>query len=231
MGSTLLHFHRGIPEEEKELIGLERMANFLSNKSGKKITCTSLKEGFFDKWMTVMPRRVTELAEFPIEDYLNPFLKNYGIALTQDEMIEAMDIQASEFQKSLWVEDGVIDLLKFLKTKKYKIGVISNSCVYDEVNINHFKATQLFSYIDGFTFSYYLKVRKPRPEIFLTALQRLSASPETSLMIGDSLPADVQGSQNLGMRGIWYNPERKVNNSQIVPYATIEMLKDLKQLF
>ena len=63
----------------------------------------------------------------------------------------------------------------------------------------------LADFFDSFTFSYYIGERKPKPIIFNRALSRTSSNPETSLMVGDSLKADVYGAQEIGMKGVWYN--------------------------
>lgn len=51
-----------------------------------------------------------------------------------------------------------------------------------------------------------VRVYKPRARIFEVALERLRApAPEDVVHVGDSLTADVEGAQRLGMRTIWVN--------------------------
>jgi HAD superfamily hydrolase (TIGR01450 family) len=47
---------------------------------------------------------------------------------------------------------------------------------------------------------------KPRPYLFREALARLGVSPGEAVMIGDSLLADVQGAQGVGLRTVWLAP-------------------------
>ncbi len=49
-------------------------------------------------------------------------------------------------------------------------------------------------------------VGKPRPHLFREALARLGTSPGDAVMIGDSLLADVQGAQAVGLRTVWLAP-------------------------
>ena len=49
-------------------------------------------------------------------------------------------------------------------------------------------------------------VNKPDPAIFRHALGVAGAEKETSIMIGDSLEADVMGALNFGMDAIYFNP-------------------------
>jgi len=51
-------------------------------------------------------------------------------------------------------------------------------------------------------------VKKPEPGIFDLALERASANPFDSIMIGDDLHVDIAGARNFGMDQIWFNPEK-----------------------
>ena len=48
-------------------------------------------------------------------------------------------------------------------------------------------------------------VKKPNSKVFLTALKKANSLPEESVMIGDSLEADILGANNIGMQTIFYN--------------------------
>ena len=46
-------------------------------------------------------------------------------------------------------------------------------------------------------------MKKPDPEIFLRALEKLNVSAQESIFIGDHPENDVKAAQNVGMKGIW----------------------------
>ena len=48
-----------------------------------------------------------------------------------------------------------------------------------------------------------LGVAKPDQRIFAAALDAIGASADTAVMIGDSLPRDIGGAHNAGLRSIW----------------------------
>ena len=54
---------------------------------------------------------------------------------------------------------------------------------------------------------------KPRPEIFLRALELINVRPEEVLHIGDSLSSDIAGAKGLGINTCWLNRNRKNNSS------------------
>lgn len=232
MGSTLLDFHQGPSDDEKDKLGLVEMANYLSEFSETKICADELEEKFFSPWQSfITPRRKEFLEEYPIEDFLSPFLKQKGIRLEKYQLIEALDKQSLHYRKYLAMEQDLAKTLTTLKDSGIKLGVISNSCNYDEINLAHFEYMGIKDFFDSFTFSYYLRIRKPRREIFESALKALSAKPETSLMVGDSLEADVKGASFLGMKTAWYNPERKTIKTNIKSDCEIFSLRELTSLY
>ncbi len=56
-------------------------------------------------------------------------------------------------------------------------------------------------------FSYGSGAMKPRGEIFMKAMAELCADPLTSLMVGDSVEADMRGAKACGMRTCLYDPD------------------------
>ena len=76
-------------------------------------------------------------------------------------------------------------------------------------------------------------IGKPQPQIFKTALHRLNASPETTIMVGDRLETDILGAQAVGIRtvlllsGVATREELAV--SEIQPDRIHDSLADLTQ--
>ena len=54
-----------------------------------------------------------------------------------------------------------------------------------------------------------LGIRKPNPLIFMHTLNALRVAPEETVMVGDSLRADVAGANQLGIFAIW-KPNRRI---------------------
>ncbi|HEY9710559.1 MAG TPA: HAD family hydrolase, partial [Oculatellaceae cyanobacterium] len=46
--------------------------------------------------------------------------------------------------------------------------------------------------------------RKPEPEIFYRALQKLRVTAEQSVFVGDHPTTDVLGAKNIGMKTVWF---------------------------
>jgi putative hydrolase of the HAD superfamily len=58
-------------------------------------------------------------------------------------------------------------------------------------------------YFDAILVSEWEGIKKPDPQIFIRALEKLSISPNESIFIGDHPENDVKAAQNVGMKGIW----------------------------
>jgi YjjG family noncanonical pyrimidine nucleotidase len=104
--------------------------------------------------------------------------------------------------------DGTIEILEYLK-KKYTLHIITNG--FAEVQDRKMSNSKIKPYFKTITNSELAGAKKPNPIIFDYALQTANAQTETSLMIGDSLDADVQGALNFGMEALFYNPNRAEN--------------------
>lgn len=92
--------------------------------------------------------------------------------------------------------DAVLTLAA-LKTRGYKMGIISNTSSMTQV----FKTLTAYGIADFFgsvTLSSVEGIRKPAPEIFLNALRAIGSKANTTAYVGDTLSRDVIGSQRAG---------------------------------
>jgi putative hydrolase of the HAD superfamily len=95
------------------------------------------------------------------------------------------------------------ETLRYLKDK-YTLHLISNG--FKESSELKVGNTNIGGYFEHFIISEIVGVNKPDPAIFEHALNLAGASKDESLMIGDSLEADVYGAINFGMDAIYFNP-------------------------
>ncbi len=74
---------------------------------------------------------------------------------------------------------------------------------------NRFARSPLTDLVSGIAISEELGISKPRPELFLRALEPLGVAPRDALMIGDGIGSDIRGANNAGIDACWYNPHGK----------------------
>jgi putative hydrolase of the HAD superfamily len=98
------------------------------------------------------------------------------------------------------------ETLTYLKDK-YRMYVISNG--FKESTEMKIHNNGLGIYFDHVIISEVVGINKPDKAIFDHALGLAKATVSESMMIGDSIEADIRGAQNFGMKAIYFNPEGK----------------------
>jgi putative hydrolase of the HAD superfamily len=73
---------------------------------------------------------------------------------------------------------------------------------------------------------------KPDPRIFQLALDNMHAKPSEAWMLGDRLEFDIIGAQNMGIKGIWCDYQRKglPADSKVMPDVIIHDISELLNL-
>ncbi len=104
------------------------------------------------------------------------------------------------------------ETLSYLQDK-YVMHIISNG--FKESTEMKIELTDLAKYFVNIIISEEVGVNKPDSAIFKHAVKCAQPEVHTSLMIGDSLEADVRGALAFGMDAIYFNPERKEKPTDI----------------
>ena len=99
---------------------------------------------------------------------------------------------------------GTMELLNYLKPK-YRLHIITNG--FQEIQDKKLRNSKIDGYFEVVVNSEMAGVKKPNPIIFELALHTARTLPDQSLMIGDSLEADIQGALNVGMHALHFNSD------------------------
>ncbi|WP_409200769.1 TIGR02253 family HAD-type hydrolase [Methanobrevibacter sp. DSM 116169] len=99
------------------------------------------------------------------------------------------------------------DILIYLKSKGYRLGVISNGITIKQWE--KLLRLNLYPFFDEVITSGEVGFEKPSPYIFEEALKRMEGNPEKCTMIGNKFKEDVMGAVNAGMSAIYVNPNPK----------------------
>ncbi len=95
------------------------------------------------------------------------------------------------------------EILAYLQSK-YRLHLISNG--FKEASQVKIANSKLQPYFSTIVLSEDVGVHKPDPKIFHYAVRGAETTIASSVMIGDSLEADIQGALNVGMSAIYFNP-------------------------
>lgn len=101
---------------------------------------------------------------------------------------------------------GSEKVLAYLQ-KKYTLHIISNG--FKETTLTKMNVSGLNPYFRNVIISEDVGVNKPHKAIFEYALNKAAAQKHESIMIGDSLEADIRGAQDYGIKAIYFNPLKK----------------------
>ena len=102
--------------------------------------------------------------------------------------------------------EGSRKVLSYLQ-QKFDLHIISNG--FKESTLMKMDRSALNPYFKNVIISEDVGVNKPHQAIFEYALQKAGASKKESIMIGDSLEADIIGAKSFGMQAIFFNPNKK----------------------
>ena len=151
------------------------------------------------------------------------------------------DLEAAEFfglQKTPWhAEDEelypeTMELLKFLREKGYKLGVIANQSLGTEERMRAFGIRDFFDVVVA---SAELGVSKPDRRIFLEALKQAGCEPQNAIMIGDRLDNDIYPAMELGMGTVWvrqgFSAYMKLIPEKPAPDCIIDSIAALGKIF
>ncbi len=111
--------------------------------------------------------------------------------------------------------------------EKYNLHLISNG--FADASETKVSQCDLRKYFATIVISEVVGVHKPHPQIFHYAVTNAKTAISESVMIGDSLEADIRGAQNVGMDAIYFNPKREEVPLDI--RQSITALDELKMLF
>lgn len=188
-----------------------------------------VKAIFFDLWGTLVengsfPSPVKQIwrlipERMSFQDYIVKF-ENSLMTQEFDSLVEAftkvlkdfgtVDKELVEKMVGVWNRNALFSrlfpdakVLKDLK-KKYKLVLLSNSTSEARNVIEKFKIEKYFDLI-------FISCEngKLKSDLFTVALKELKLKPEDAVMVGDSMPTDIQGAEKAGIKGILLDRRNK----------------------
>ncbi|MFH1589379.1 MAG: HAD family hydrolase [archaeon] len=207
-----------------------------------KIKCV-----FFDFWGTLVEngifpspvRRAQRLLrlDVPFSDYIEKFEESF-MTKKFDTLTEAFHNVTSEFGVNppgfvydklvgMWNKNTLlckpypetIAVLEELKKKKYKLVLISNT---DSLSIPQvLDKFDLRKYFDEIVLSFDVGILKTNKKMFEAPLKKLKLKKTDVVMVGDSIPTDIEGAKKAGIRGILVDRRDTRDFEDKIPNLTV----------
>lgn len=149
--------------------------------------------------------------------------------IADDALSKAMSVQFLELLPTRTILfPHAKEILQYLKDKDYQLHLITNG--FEKVQHSKLKYSGLDIFFEEVVTSEGSNSLKPNKEIFDYALLKTGATIANSIMLGDTLDADIQGAMNAGMDQVFVN-HLGVTEIEIKPTYVVNSLKELEQIF
>jgi putative hydrolase of the HAD superfamily len=132
-----------------------------------------------------------------------------------------------EFTNYVRMDENAEEVLRKLHCK-YKLAIVSNFAI-PECVCKLLQAHGLDVFFDAVVVSGAINKRKPSPEIFQKALEKLGVDAENTVFVGDTVDADIQGAKSVGMRTIFIERRAQKEIERVRPDQTIRSLSELSK--
>ena len=127
-------------------------------------------------------------------------------------------------QKAHLIE-GAAEVCRRL-AKKYRLFIVTNGIKF--VQERRFAACAIKDHFENVFISEEVGFEKPHRGYFDAVSQKIEGfSPDTALIIGDSLTSDIKGGCNYGIDTCWYNPRGNANRAELPITYEIRALEEL----
>ena len=124
------------------------------------------------------------------------------------------------------VFSGAMELLDNLIDRGYELYAATNGITY--IQTGRLEQSGIAPYFKQIFISEQLHTQKPDAEFYEKIGSRIpNFDKKYTLMIGDSLSADIQGGENAGIDTVWYNSQHLENTTQLHPTYEVHSYKAL----
>ena len=146
----------------------------------------------------------------------------FGIDASPEETTSYYEKKLSEESDLM---DGAYELLQFLYGK-YRLYVVSNGTLIAQQGRT--KNTGITDFFDSHFISQQIGFEKPQQEFFDYCFAHIpDFKKEETILVGDSISADITGGKNAGIKTVWFNPG---GEQSCLPDYEIHALSELKTL-
>lgn len=133
-------------------------------------------------------------------DYVRYICEQMGLKVPEERINIAARVPYAITQEYITrPREGAIEMLSYLKSRGYKIGLISD-CAPELPEI--WDDTPFAPYFDVTVFSCIAGMNKADPRIFQIAVKKLGVEPESCIYIADGMRNELANAKSLGMNSI-----------------------------
>ena len=197
LGNTLLY--SDVPSPERVQAACKVMANEFAGR-GYPVSPEEFAAKHFENLLKYYDIREQENIEQGAESVFRQTLADFGFTGVPEKDIAAFLASFYRTTQGNWhLDEDAIPTLEKIITQQRRIGLITNAGYAEDIR-QLLRKNKLEPYFSSVVISAEVGFRKPHPEIFQIALRQMGSAPEQSVMVGDSLLADIYGASRCGLR-------------------------------
>jgi HAD superfamily hydrolase (TIGR01549 family) len=125
-----------------------------------------------------------------------------GLEVPRETLWQILDLEQLCWDRALRLAEDAHPVLDALRSRGLKTGVASNAPFPPAMMHRQLRHHGLAERLDAAVFSSEVGRRKPAPELYRAALDRLAVAPGDALYVGDRVVEDYEGPRRLGMRAL-----------------------------
>ncbi|MBN1245649.1 HAD family hydrolase [Candidatus Bathyarchaeota archaeon] len=205
---------------------LKRLHRFLV-KNGVDVRFSVFRDAYIKARDALYVEADAKLEELHFNHRISNALKSIGYSFdVESEVVSGATNEFCEgFMEYVRIDDHTKSALEKLHGK-YKLGIVSNFAIPECVDklLEQHGLDKLF---DVVVVSGAVNKRKPSPEIFQKALEKLGVNAENAVFVGDTVDADIIGAKAAGMKVIFIERRVQKEAEQACPNQTIKSLSEL----
>lgn len=125
-----------------------------------------------------------------------------GLEVPRETLYRILDLEQRCWDRAVRLAPGALETLDRLRARGLRTAVASNAPFPPEMLHRQVRANGIADRVEAVVFSSEIGRRKPAPELYRAALDRLGVGPPEALYVGDRLEEDYEGPRRLGMRAL-----------------------------
>jgi len=148
-----------------------------------------------------------------IEERCKAVLKQVNIE-TDEAIDKLIQLEIKALKNSVQLIQGVDHMMKTLVSHGTKLAIISNSTctglkILSLLEIDHYFTSSFFSFFE--------KLWKPDPALYLLACDRLKVKPARTAYVSDGDRGELQGAASAGLLPVQFDPTNQYPHTPVPP--------------
>jgi putative hydrolase of the HAD superfamily len=205
---------------------LKKMHEFIVQK-GITISFPTFRDAYIKARDALYEQADLKMEEPHFNLRVSNALQSLGYKIEENSPITtgATNTFCIEFMKYVRIDDHTQETLHKL-SGKYKLGIVSNFAI-PECVLKLLEQHKLDKFFEVIIVSGAVNKRKPNPEIYEEALNKIQVEASETVFVGDTVDADVKGPKEVGMKTIYIDRRPQKELAQFCPDQTIKSLNEL----